>query len=137
MTHNIETMKNHLRDNKNVYIAATVGVVVGASVAVLAVKYNNVKVTQTAAQKALVNWKTTIHQEQITYIELPARGHRGFTILNEKTGEVYGSIKKTADTIGCSPKTLRDHLKGLIDNIDGNTYKNLGENLTEQVKVAV
>lgn len=132
-----EKIKQHFRDNKKVYISIGITAVVTAAGTVLLLKYNNVKVTQKASQNALVNYKPVIHQEQYVTVELPARGHRGFAILNDDTCEVYGSIKKAAADIGCSQKTLRDHLKGLIDNIDGNTYTNLGENLTEQIKVSV
>lgn len=132
-----EKIKQHFRDNKKVYIGTAVGVLVGAASAVLILKYNNVKVTQQASQNALVNYKPTIHQEQIVMMELPPRGHRGFAILNDKTGEVYGSLRNAAEKIGCSTTVLRDHLNGLHDDVFGNTYTNLGENLSGQYKVSV
>jgi hypothetical protein len=133
----IDVVKHHFIENRKVYIAIGVTTVVAVAGTYFSMKSHEVKVVQKASQNALVNWKPTIHQEQYVTVELPARGHRGFAILNDDTCEVYGSIKKAATDIGCSQKTLRDHLKGLIDNIDGNTYTNLGENLSEQVKVSV
>ena len=133
----IEKAKNHFKENKKVYVAIGVTAVVVGTGMFLGMKSREVKIVQKASQKALVNWKPTIHQEQFVTVELPARGHRGFTIIDEKTLQAWGSIKSAAADIGVSTNVLRDHLKGLRDSIDGHTYKNLGENLTEQVKVSV
>ena len=135
MNQRVAKIKSHLKENKKVYIAATVGVVVGA-VSVLVFKKSNIQTTQRATNAALINWKPKVIQEQITILDLPARGHRGYTILNTTTKEIYASGNEAASSLGVSRTTVARHLKGLCDDIHGNVLVNLGENLSEQVKVS-
>ena len=130
----LNKIKNHLKNNKKVYIAVGATFVVTAVTTYLVT--SRMKVSQTAVNAAMVNWKPTINQNQIV-IDLAARGHRGFAIFNRNNHDVYGSIGEAAEKLGVSRTTITNHLKGLIDNINGNVLVNLGENLTEQVKISV
>jgi hypothetical protein len=136
MNQKIEKVKTHFKENKNTYIAGGVCFVVGAVTVLVFKKSVDVKVAQKATNAALVNWKPTILQEQTVIIDLPARGHRGYALYDTLTGGGYGSIRQAAKELGVSPVAVSDHLKGLSDDIHGHKLVNLGENLSEQIKIS-
>lgn len=124
----IEKIKQHFRDNKKVYIAIGTTAVVTAAGAVLLVKYNNVKVTQKASQNALVNYKPTIHQEQIVQVIIPPRGNSGNAIQCDQTHVIFPSQNFGAKDMGLNPSELSKHLNGLKDSVNGFTFTKLTEN---------
>ena len=124
-------IKKHFKTNKVAYITGGVCLLIGAVSGITFVKSQTV----TVDSWKLINWKS-LHVSKTTVVQLPARGHRGYAIVNNKTGEVYGSLKKAAEEIGCATTTLRSHLEGALDNIHGETFTNLGENLSSEVSVS-
>jgi hypothetical protein len=129
-----KAVKTHFKKNKKYYITGAVCFVSGVAVAII-LKQNDVA-SQKVENIALLNWKpfNFLHQEVI--VELPGRGHRGCAIVRNSDGAFWGSINKTAQEIGCSATHLRNHLAGFIPEINGETYTNMGENLSGQVKIA-
>lgn len=134
-TETIEKIKKHFAKNKAVYISGGVCLIVGVAGTLI------FKESEYASQKvqnfALFNWKPFNLLEQTTIVEVAARGHRGFAILNRNTGEVYGSVREAAKEIGCSRTVLREHLLGQRADVNGGLFENLGENLKERVTVPV
>lgn len=133
MNDRLVKIKNHLKKNKVAYITGTTCLVTGV-VGTLAFT-QRVSVSQQAKNVALLNWKPFNHLEQTTIIQLPARGHRGLVIINDKTNVIYASQNEAARALGVTASTIADHLKGFRDHVDGTTLTCLGENLTEQVKL--
>lgn len=133
----VKKIKIHLHENKKVYIGTAVGIAVGAAGALILKKSYDVKVAQQATQAALVNWKPTILQEQHITVELPARGHRGDVIFDTTNKKLYASRNAAAEALGVSATTIAQHLKGLRDHVKGSVLVDLGENLTEEVKISV
>jgi hypothetical protein len=130
-----QNIKNHLKNNKTVYITGAICLVVGAA-GTLLYSQKVVASSQEAKNIALVNWKTLTFQQQTTIVELPSRGHRGNVILNDKTGRVYGSQNEAAKNLGVSSSAISRHLHGDWESVNGTTLTNLGENLSEQVRIS-
>jgi len=127
-------IKKHLKNHKEAYIFGGGGILIGAMVGgafVLTRVTGNVAIVDSLK---LINWKS-LHVSKTIQVALPHRGHPGFVIANNKTGEVWGSIRKAAEEIGCDPGMLRKHLEGLIPDINGQTYTNLGENLGGGIEI--
>lgn len=116
MKEQFEKVKTHVKNNKKVYIAAGVGVAVGAGV-VLCLG-DRVNVTQIAIGKNNVLKQTTL---------LVRRGHPGFVIKCKETGEVFASQNRAAEALGVSARSIARHLKGEHPNAGGFTFENLGE----------
>lgn len=125
-----DKIKTHFQENKNVYIAVGVTAVVAVAGTLIFVKFKNdhVAVTQQAAQKALVNWKPTIHQEQIVQVVIPPRGNAGNAIQCDQTGTIFPSQNLAAKDMGLSAGNLSSHLTGKNDSVDGWTFTKLTEN---------
>lgn len=61
----------------------------------------------------------------ITYLE--RRGHPGNIIRCKDTGEVWASQNRCADVMNISRTSLKRHLDGLVENVDGFRFEILGE----------
>jgi hypothetical protein len=127
--------KEHVSRNKAAYITGGVCLVIGAVGGAAAVR--QVSVSPKLQNVALLNWKPLNVLFQTIVVELPARGHRGLAIVDTTSKKVYASLNETAAALGVSPTTVRNHLNGLKDDIDGHILQVLGENLSEQVTVGV
>jgi len=112
MHHKIAEVKQHVSKNKKVYIAATGGVIVG-----IVVRGTGPELRQIVGS---FNYKSTTNN--IVTTELTRRGHPGFKILNNLTGEKAASIRRMAE--------MDDVSRGfIINNTQGGSplYTNLGE----------
>jgi hypothetical protein len=58
---------------------------------------------------------------------LVRRGHPGFVIRCNETGEVYASQRRAAEALGINRGNLWSHLQGERPSVDGHTFTNLGE----------
>ncbi len=135
MHERIEKIKIHLSDNKDRYIAGASCLVVGA-VGTLALT-QRVAVSQQAKNIALLIWKPIINQEQITVVNLAARGQRGHGIWCNETRTLYGSIRETGRAMNINPGNISAHLSGKNEHAGGYTFQDLGENLSEKVNLSV
>lgn len=86
----IDNVKNHVRENKKVYIAVGVGIVIGAvSVTVI----HSPKIVQTAVTHG-------DHSPIIQIAQPIRRGHPGFVVRIKETGEVVASKRRAAEMLG-------------------------------------
>jgi hypothetical protein len=116
MKEQIEKVKTHVKDHKELYIGIGIGVAVTTVIAVVAC--NKVNVSQVVIGN-------NNHLEQTTL--LIRRGHPGFVIKCNETGEVFASQKRAAEAMDLSVTTLARHLKGASPHVKGFTFQNLGE----------
>jgi hypothetical protein len=115
----LEKVKNHFRENKGTYIACGITAAISGGSAYLAASAK-------VSQKAIVIGKDNqVHLEQITV--LARRGHPGFIIKCNETGELFASISRAAEMMNLSRPNLTKHLQGKHDNVGGFTFSNLGE----------
>ncbi len=133
MSDRIDKIKAHLREHKVVYLASGASFIVGG----LTVWAISQKVEINISQKAFLNWKSKITQEQNISINMPARGHRGNMVFCNETKKFFSSQGEAAREMGLNPGTLSSHLTGKYPDAGGYTFKNLGENLSEEVKLSV
>ncbi len=105
-------VKHHIQDHQNVYLAAGSGLIVGA---LLRGRVPEVK--QTIGS---FNYKSTTTNVVTTTLE--RRGHPGFKIQNNKTGEIVASLNRMAEVDQISRTLIRKNMLG-----ESSLYTNLGE----------
>ena len=96
----VKKVKNHFAENKSAYIAGTLGLVAGASVALLAFPASvaNVK------QLQILTWKS----KQTVEIFVEALGDPGNIIQDTTTGTVYASQGQAARALNVSPSRISE-----------------------------
>lgn len=117
----LDKIRTHISENRKVYIAAGVGVAVGA-VAVGAGLYGRQIIVNDALNVSVNSPKTNI-----VIANLARRGHPGNIIRCVETGEVFASQNRAAEAMEISASTLARHLKGLRDHVGGNTFEYIQE----------
>jgi hypothetical protein len=105
-------VRQHLSDNKKVYLAATGGVVAGGTVVgVIALRHMGLQVPeiqQTAKNTALIVWKPTN-----TNIALVRRACPDpIPVLDKSTGEAYASINRAAAMTKTAYAAIRNDAHG-------------------------
>lgn len=116
MQERIRRVKQHLKDNKKVYLVGTGCLVTGYLLRPQVV--NIVDVCNVKYKSPTVNIVST---------ELARRGHPGNLIKCIETGEVFASQRRAAEALGIERVDLYKHLKGLTDSVKGFTFEILGE----------
>ncbi len=129
MNERIEKIKNHLRENKITYFVGIGGVIVGG----FGVWAISQKVEIDISQKAFLNWKSKIIQEQKININLLARGHRGNIVQCDQTGEKWPSQNLCSIANKIDSGVLSMHLNGKKEHVNNKTYTNLGENFNDRL----
>lgn len=127
-------VKTHVVEHKTVYIATAGGIVIG--VVVTLVIGRKTRITQTPIVDSYkIQYKPSTINNLETIVNIPPRGHRGYAIANNTTGDFYGSISEAAYELGVSRTAVREHLLGLRDSVNDQILTNLGENVKGNVKV--
>lgn len=120
MKEKIESVKNHFRKNRKVYIAAGIGVTVGFVGTSLYIKSAHPGLIQTA----IAFWKSEITQVA-TYITIDAPGNSGNVIQDLRTGTIYPSQNAAAKALGVNRGSISTHLNGKSPTADGHTFTKL------------
>lgn len=107
-----QKVKQHLRDNKKTYLAASSGVVVGAAVTTMVAIHRfggfPLEISQTAKNTALVVWKPEINQIALVKKACPDP----IPVLDKLTGEPYGSINRAAKVTDMAYAAIREDVHG-------------------------
>jgi hypothetical protein len=69
--------------------------------------------------------RQTVNNVIITQLE--RRGHPGYIIKCNETGEVFASQARAADAMGINRPNLVSHLNGRLPHTGGYTFERLGE----------
>ena len=103
----IQDVKKHLSENKKFYLGVGVGIVVGVVITpkVVQVIYKSPGSTQTVVR----------------------RMHPGNVIMCEQTGEIFASQNRAAEVFNVSRQNMAAHLHGKLPDVNGLTFKKLGE----------
>lgn len=128
MNKRIEKIKTHFQENKAVYVAAIAGVIVGGA-GVYILKTNLAIAVDSSQQIKGFAWKPEMtYTNNSTVINtLVRRGHPGNVIRCIETGETFASQNRTASANGIDAGSLSKHLRGLLPNVNGLTFEELGE----------
>lgn len=111
MNGKIERIKTHIKDHKEAYVTGTVCFVAGALV---------------AGTTYQINYKSPGATN--VFIEAPKRlGHPGYIIRDTTTGMVYASQNAAAKTLGLNPNEIKKNWMGLVPDVHGHVFENLGE----------
>ncbi len=132
MNKRIEKIKNHVSENKVVYIASGVSFALGGVSVIVLGKNTEIKQTVDSWKFTVFTWKpSTINNISATLIR---RGHPGFAVICKETKEQWSSINHAALANTISVTSLAGHLKGKFENAGGLHYEILGEmpNLVSQ-----
>lgn len=121
-----KAVKTHVTKHKTAYLVGG-GVVVGAAAGFAAAYYLSSNVTGDISLTAEVNEGLMVGVNNGTINQLIARGHRGYEILCNETGESWASLRRAAEVADVSVDRMRKHVNGLAADIDGKTYTNVGE----------
>lgn len=139
---NLRKVHAHVEKHKLVYACGATGVgclAVGVFGGAVFGGETAAKVIPKAKNIMLFGYKSpqTINQE--TIVNVAARGERGHVIIDAMTGNPVGtSIREAAKNEGMSRRTMQEVLRGVREMApNGKTYVDLGENLSEQLKIAL
>lgn len=116
-----ERVVNHLKEHKTTYICAAAGAVVGAAVGV--VVGSSMKSPEAVVETKGIFYKSPVNITQI----VERRGHPGYVIMCNETGEQFASIRRTAKLLGLNPSHISEHLKDLRPDVKGLTFTLIGE----------
>lgn len=125
----IESIKNHVRENKKAYIIGGTAVGVGAAVGVgyiLGVRTTPKDVETLITPSNTINgpaWKPV--QTIEVYVE--ALGDPGNIIQDLTTGTIYASQGQAARALGVQPARVSDHLNGRLADVGGHILQKLGK----------
>lgn len=120
MKQQITKMKNHVRENKKIYIAVGIGIVVG-TVGAVALKDSPTMVSI----KEIMTFKW--HSPTTVQIIIPALGDPGNVVQCIETGTFYASQGQVARDFGVSATNVGNHLHGKIEDIEGFHFKVVGK----------
>jgi hypothetical protein len=121
----VEKVKQHFRDNRANYIS---GGVIAASAFTAGVAFSPQAITVVDAFKFNVlnfSWKSPTTNITTTIIE--RRGHPGFKIRVNETGQEFASMRHLCKIMNISRFDLYKHLRGETPDVRGFTFTNLGE----------
>jgi len=121
MNQKIERIKNHLVENKKVYIAAVAGAVMGGIVVLMIIKYRRLP------SEINVTRILSPGDENIMKVFINPLGDPGNVVQCVETGTVYASQGQAARELGVYSSRISEHLSGKLPNIHGNHLMFLGK----------
>ena len=113
MNETIEKIKNHIRENRKVYIAGAVCFTVGIVVGVLAVKRPSIN-SYTNMTRIL-----SPGDNNILKVYISALGDPGNVVQCVETGTIYASQGQAARELGVTAAEVSKHLKGHYESLKG------------------
>ncbi len=118
MNERIEKIKNHVKENRKVYIGVAVGFVAGAVVILVSTNSSTIN-----AYKSVV----VTGKNNTVIANLARRGHPGYTIVCNETGVPFPSQNYAAKCMNLDPAELSRHLNGMRDQVGGFTFTRIRE----------
>ena len=136
MNQRLENVKAHLKANKNIYIAAGIGVLVGVIVGAggtMYLKRNAKGITQVINNVAPVfnDSVAPVFNETIAPVfnnndNVNFGGYLHKIVKCLETGEIFETVKDTANAAGVDVVRMSKHLNGSVDQINDLHYEIIG-----------
>lgn len=123
MYHRFEKVKQHIQENKTVYVTSGATFVIGG-VAALVFIPRNIQIVDAMNLKL---WSPTTSNVTQIIVAPTRRMHPGYIVRCKETGEVAASIRRMASIKNVNLKDLNKHLHGLLPDVDNLHYEILGE----------
>lgn len=117
----IQKTKQHIIDNKAIYITGGVCLVVGALGGGLYAIKNDALVNTKAIQ--VLTWKS----KQTIEVYVEALGDPGNIIQDTTTGIIYASQGQAAKELGVTPAAISQHLAGKTSHVKGHAFVKLAK----------
>ncbi len=113
MNEKLEAIKAHIVANKNVYIAAAIGVVVGGTAVLIFVKYRR------GVPEIVMHRILSPGDNNIMKVFINPLGDPGNVVQCVETGTVYASQGQAARELGVNAARISEYFAGKIPNIKG------------------
>lgn len=116
-----DKIRTHISENRKVYIAAGVGIAVGAGITAVILKKPETQIAPKINQ--ILSYKPNATLE----VHIEALGDPGNIIQDLTTGTVYASQGQAARELGLSASDISKHLAGKCDSVKGHQFAKLGK----------
>jgi len=137
----IEKFKQHIKDNKKIYIGTTIGIVTGSIITALFImrKYGMTDMEMeehvliSIKQRLLANYKPTVHNNTYQTISQYGNpiGRPGTPVVDTTTWKRFESESLAARSVGASVTKVSDHLNGRREHVNGHTFKRVSDYVPE------
>ena len=117
----LDKIRTHISENRKVYIAAGVGIAVGAGITAVILKKPDTQIAPKINQ--ILSYKPNATLE----VHIEALGDPGNIIQDLTTGTVYASQGQAARELGVNPARISENLAGKIPDVKGHAFKLLGK----------
>lgn len=108
----LDKIRTHISENRKVYIAAGIGVVVGGS-AVAATLYGRSIVVNDSLNVSINSPKTNV------VVQMVRPGPKSYAIQCLENQQAYPSLRQAAKELGVNASEISKHLKGERDAVCG------------------
>jgi hypothetical protein len=120
----VQTIKKHVKDHKEAYIAGAVCFIVGAAGALIIKGSQNTAIVDSFN---MIKYKSP-HTSQTLQVVLPQLGHPGNAVqIVGDPGTIFASQGAAARAFGVTPDVVSRHLRGEIPDVVGNVLTKLTE----------
>lgn len=116
----IENIKNHVRENKKVYIVGASCLAVGVGVGAVLVKSGNISISVSGDGNHVVGKARTVNQ---VMVELVERSTASRPVHLDGTNLYFSSINEAARETGLPRHLISRNVNGLIPDVKGQVFK--------------
>jgi hypothetical protein len=120
-----ERVKDHFRENRNIYLAGGVCLVAGAVLGYSLKDEGDVFALEAAGDMALGDMDKSTHNTT-NNVTVNMGGPMHKIVKNNSTGEVFESVTAAAESAGVSISSMSKHINGHTDHIFGDEYEIVG-----------
>lgn len=114
-----ESIKNHIRENKKVYVVGASCLAVGAGVGAVLVNTGSISIAVSGDKNQIVGKARTVNQ---VMVELVERSTPSKPVHLEGTNLYFSSLNEAARETGHSISKLSRHINGHIPDINGDVF---------------
>jgi hypothetical protein len=123
----IDSVKEHFKKNKDVYISCGIGLVAGFTCAIVRdVISQRISrgISVTASRGISVAGKSVV-MNNVSYISANRQGAPSWVVRSLDTGEIFTSQRAAAIAMGLPESEVSKHLNGIMDDVRGYTFERL------------
>ena len=120
-----ERVKDHFRENRNIYLAGGVCLVAGAVLGYSLKDEGDDFALEAAGDMALGDMDKSTHNTT-NNVTVNMGGPMHKIVKNNSTGEVFESVTAAAESAGVSISSMSKHINGHTDHIFGDEYEIVG-----------
>lgn len=120
-----ERVKNHFRENRNIYLAGGVCLVAGAVLGYSLKDEGDDFALEAGGDMVLGDMDKSTHNTT-NNVTVNMGGHMHKIIKNTSTGEVFESVNAAAESAGVPRTRMSNHINGRTDNVNGVEYEIIG-----------